>query len=547
MAFKPTEEQELAVEMFLSKRDTVVEAGAGTGKTSTLKLMAEAAPDRRGQYSAFNKAIVMDSKDKFPSSVKCNTAHSLAWWGIGKNFSDRLNSSGRIKSHEIARRLRIEDIDIIVADEARKIPGPFMAGHIMQAVTNFCQSADLEPSVRHFSYIPGIDEHTEDGKRGYTNNNIVQGYMLDYLVKAWQDLTLFDGQGGQLPFKHEHYLKIWQTNNPVIDADYILFDEAQDASPVMLDIVLRQKNAQKILVGDSQQSIYAWIGAINALQTTGIENKVFLSQSFRFGPAIADMANKVLTVLGAELRLRGLESIDSRLDFVDRPDCYLTRTNAAAVRRLLIELGQGQQPHLMGGGKDVMSFAEGAQKLKMGMRSEHPDLACFASWTEVQEYVNHDPQGDELRLLVKLVDDFGPFEIIQAIRGMSSEDRASIVISTAHKAKGREWHSVELGDDFPTPKEGEGLPGAEELRLLYVAITRASHVLDIESCKLAQVIADRTDETDEMSDETSFVDDEMLIESEPIVITSTNGSVADVASFEQALEASSFKQLFFGF
>ena len=286
---------------------------------------------------------------------------------------------------------------------------------------------------------------------------------------------------------------------------------------MMLSIVMQQKNAQKILVGDSQQSIYQWIGAVNALQNTGIKNKVFLSQSFRFGPAIAEMANKVLTVLNAELRLRGLESIDSRLDYVDRPDCYLTRTNATAVRRLLVELAQGQRPHLMGGGKDVMSFAEGAQKLKNGMSSEHPDLACFASWTEVQEYVNHDPQGDELRLLVKLVDDFGPFEIIQAIRGMSSEDRASIVISTAHKAKGREWHSVELGDDFPTPKEGEGLPSDEELRLLYVAITRASHVLDISKCKLAQVINyeitanDETDETDEMSDETGFVDDPITI------------------------------------
>ena len=184
MTFKPTEEQELAVEMFLSKNDIVVEAGAGTGKTSTLKLMAEAAPGRRGQYSAFNKAIVVDSGDKFPASVKCNTAHSLAWRGIGKNYADRLNGSGRMKSYEIARRLGIEDIDIVIAEQARKIPGPFMAGHIMQAVTNFCQSADLEQSVRHFSYIPGIDEHTEDGKRGYINNNIVQEYMLDYFIKA---------------------------------------------------------------------------------------------------------------------------------------------------------------------------------------------------------------------------------------------------------------------------------------------------------------------------------------------------------------------------
>jgi superfamily I DNA/RNA helicase len=50
------------------------------------------------------------------------------------------------------------------------------------------------------------------------------------------------------------------------------------------------------------------------------------------------------------------------------------------------------------------------------------------------------------------------------------------VISTAHKAKGREWRSLRLLDDFVRQDSVE--PDPAEMRLLYVAITRAKEQLD---------------------------------------------------------------------
>ncbi|MCU0396031.1 MAG: UvrD-helicase domain-containing protein [Chitinophagaceae bacterium] len=146
------------------------------------------------------------------------------------------------------------------------------------------------------------------------------------MQKAWVDL---ENIKGDLPYKHEHYLKSWHLAGPVIPADFILFDEAQDANPVLLACVLAQKNAQKILVGDSNQQIMEFTGAVDALEKTGIEKHVYLSQSFRFGPAIAEQANRVLQALDARLRLRGFDKIDSVIDFAHSPDCYLTRTNAS--------------------------------------------------------------------------------------------------------------------------------------------------------------------------------------------------------------------------
>ncbi|MFF2510188.1 ATP-binding domain-containing protein [Streptomyces sp. NPDC058086] len=63
------------------------------------------------------------------------------------------------------------------------------------------------------------------------------------------------------------------------------------------------------------------------------------------------------------------------------------------------------------------------------------------------------------------------------------ETSADITVSTVHKAKGRAWPAVRIGEDFTQPAEGElGRPGRisrSEARLAYVAVTRARHQLDI--------------------------------------------------------------------
>ena len=86
MTIRPTEEQERVVLAAKSGKDLVIQALAGTGKTTTLKLLAEALFEKRGTYIAFNKAIVEEAESKFPSNVKCRTAHSLAYGQVGYRF-----------------------------------------------------------------------------------------------------------------------------------------------------------------------------------------------------------------------------------------------------------------------------------------------------------------------------------------------------------------------------------------------------------------------------------------------------------------------------
>ena len=473
--FTPTDEQQQALDLFGTGIDLVIEAGAGTGKTSTLKLLAEST-DRRGVYVAFNRAIVEEAKRKMPRNVTASTAHSLAFKAVGSKMSHRLNGR-RMKSAEIAKLLGLDPIVLSMSDGSTKRLAPgYLGGLVQRAVVQFCQTADTEIAGRHVPRVEGIDTVDAEGVRQWANNRVVQQALLPALRRAWADLQ---DPNGQLPYRHDHYLKAWQLQGPMIAADFIMFDEAQDANPVMRAIVDAQEHAQRVWVGDSQQQIYGFTGAVNALaRVTG--NRTWLTRSFRFGPEIAGAANEVLAQLDTEMRIEGAGQ-PGELTTLASPDVLLTRTNATAVRAALDEMISGGRPAIVGGAAEVVRFAQAATELKRKGWTSHPELACFQSWGEVQDYVDTDPNGSELSLMVRLVDDFGADVIAENLAACVPEDRATLVISTAHKAKGLEWDAVKLGDDFPTgfSKNGEEVDVApEELRLLYVAATRARRYLD---------------------------------------------------------------------
>lgn len=487
----PNEEQEAILAQAVERglKVLVVGAGAGTGKTATLKMLEQTIPGR-GQYTAFNAALVAEAKEKFK---KCavNTTHSLAFKSVGKLYAHRLpGKSGavaRMRSEQIARFLGIESFTVTLkgqgapdeegkpTDRVKTLQPAFLAGQVMVACQRFCQSADHEISGRHFKYIDGLDE-----PGSIENNNLIKEYLVKFAKKAWDDLS---STTGQLPFSHDVYVKLWQLGEgderPVIASDYILLDEAQDTAPVFLDILKQQTHALLVFVGDSNQAIYEWRGAVDAMKAYPDAPRKLLSQSYRFGQAIADVANTILAELEepTDLMMRGLPSIPSRVAPVAEPRCYLYRTNAGAIGQVMMAVGEGKRPFLLGNIKEAMDFCKAALDLQNRMPTSHPDLGCFSDWEEVEEYAGTD-EGADLKLMVKLVNEFGAQEIINALKDMPKEEDADLVVSTAHKSKGREWDTVRLGTDFP-PSNRMTDP---DIRLLYVAATRAKLVLDVSEC-----------------------------------------------------------------
>lgn len=458
---KPTDEQHAIIDACRRRQDVVIQAGAGTGKTSTLKMVARSLAGQSALYVAYNRSIAAEAAASFPRHVTCRTAHSLALQALGRDYAHRLRGPRELP----ARRAEILGTSWFDLGPSLQIPPTQVARIAVETVMRYCHSSDEQITVRH---VP-----VQNGVVGADHRELAQA-VLPYAQRAWVDIC---DRNGRLKFQHDHYLKMWALGRPRLPADVVMLDEAQDSNPVVADLVQSQTHAQQIAVGDSNQSLYGWRGAQDALRDWAADERLCLSQSWRFGPAIAAEANQWLNQLDTAMRLTGNPAIGSRLATLDRPQAVLCRTNAEAMKQVMAALAEGRRVALAGGGADIRRLAEAADDLKNGRRTSHPELYVFTSWGALQEYVEHDQAGRDLKPFVDLIDVHGAPVISAAIDSLVNEQQAETVISTAHKAKGREWQSVKIADDFPEPSGREDIPRTDAM-LGYVAVTRAREVLD---------------------------------------------------------------------
>lgn len=472
MTFDLTPEQSIVRDEFGTKAHLVVQAGAGAGKTSTLNALAKSAPGRRGIYIAYNRAIKDEAATKFPKSVRCVTGHGLAYGAVGKNYSHRLNNNARQNARVVCQLLGINRPVKLGADRPPVAP-MMLARMVKETIARFCKSADNQVMQYH---VPRRKGHSP------AEYEKIARAVLPFAVKAWADLSRLDGG---LRFEHDHYLKLWALTNPVLRYDYLLLDEAQDTNRLMVRVVTSQQHAQQIAVGDSAQAINGWNGAIDALDTFP-GRQLTLSQSFRFGPALAEEANVWLDLLNAKIRLRGFDKIPTTVGPVLNPDAILTRTNAGAMGEAMPLMKAGKRVAIVGGGSAMEQLGLAAIDLKAGRTTDHPELIAFANWGQVEDYAENEADGADLRPLVALIEEHGADEVVNMARMLSDEKRAETVVSTAHKSKGREWDRVKLGSDFEQCAPKENAMGGKLLRrdtamLCYVAVTRARLALDCES------------------------------------------------------------------
>jgi hypothetical protein len=212
--FTPTAEQAHIITLAATPdehgvyRNQIVEAGAGTGKTSLLLELCRAMPTRRGLYTTFNKAIVVEGDSKFPKrlpgggGVQARTMHSLAWHATDQQLIDRLKKSYRIHPDRVAERLGIQPLavpDPLGGTKPHRLKAGVLASIVMGAILRFCQSADPEPARRHFGRQEGLDP---DGV--WDNHNTVFTYLERYLPVVWADLC---DVNGFFPYVPAHYLK----------------------------------------------------------------------------------------------------------------------------------------------------------------------------------------------------------------------------------------------------------------------------------------------------------------------------------------------------
>lgn len=478
----PTDEQLSILDAYRTGGNLVVEALAGTGKTTTLKLIAGMHPNRRGTYLVFNKASQMEAAGKFPMSVNVTTAHSLAYRAVGHRYSDRLPRGGRGGSQRVPARITAQRLGIKPGHTGLHNVKPEQLVRLAEAtLARFCQTDDWVLKR----------EHLPETARFLGPLAAVSELVLPVAGRIWADLQ---SPTGQCYFTHDHYLKMWQMTNPVLPVDYVMFDEAQDANPVIAAVVANQTHAQRIYVGDRNQQLYAWRGAVDALDQVENAIRLPLTRSFRFGPVIAEQANFWLELLGSTLRVEGAGPYEGRIGLSGGqdtlPDAVLCRGNGTAITMVIGCLNAGLRVSLAPGdksaGADIRQFAFAAMDLQAGRGTDHFELSGFRTWSDLLEYVEQEENTSDLKRMIGIINRVGASGVVDAIKRLSLREDANVMISTAHKAKGLEWDRVRVADDFaPTtdaePTFGDLMHDPAELMLAYVTVTRAKRELDLGS------------------------------------------------------------------
>lgn len=427
-----------------------VDAFAGTGKTTTLIEYSKRRPDKKILYIAFNKSVASEACARFPDNVQCRTTHSLAYTRVGKRYQEKL---GTPQAWEIAQ--------VFQCNTKR-------AKDALQTLANWFCSADPAITV----------EHLDDDLQGDPASAADVAQLASKVFAAMKD------KRSPVKMPHDGYLKIWALEHPHLAFDIILLDEAQDTNPVTLEVVMRQ-DCQKVLVGDRHQGIYGFRRAINAMEKVKADARIALTQSFRFSEQIAGIASALLADFkGEDKSIVGRADMTNAWD-VDHARAYtiIGRTNAglfASAAQLVMD--EDVKLHFIGGfdsyvfGKVLDAYFLWADERS---RIKNPSIGRFNSFVDFQRY-GVEASDVEIGALVKTVEKYQSqipriYEAVKASQ-VSLQEKADVILTTAHRAKGLEFDQVYLQDDFiELPPEGDYDP--EEINLLYVALTRAIHAV----------------------------------------------------------------------
>lgn len=459
-----------------------VNAVAGSGKTTTIIEYAKTKPRScKILYLVFNRTVKDEAIRKFNeqamSNVTVETAHSLAYRHIYLGSNYKLKHSG-YKAHQIIELLHIEN-------NREKYTKFIIANHILKMLACFCNSD--KSRLQEIDYLSTI---TDQKARTFVSS------FYPYIEqKAIILMNKMDK--GEIEVTHDFYLKKFQLSNPTLRYDYILFDEGQDASMVMLDVFLKQK-ATKVIVGDTHQQIYSWRYAVNSLQMVPFKT-YSLTTSFRFNQDIANLAVRVVE-MKKYIDLPTTTTIDGvGLSNSFKVKAVLARTNLGLLVKAIEYVTQKRQVkrlHFEGSISSYTYAADGASLydvLSLCNNNHHlikdELIKKMSNLEDLVDYIEK-TEDRELGMMVDIAREYGNEipAIIQSIKDkhVDNKEEAEIIFSTVHRSKGMEYDVVQIVNDFVTEgqlikqKESNGdeepkySPAKlnEEINLLYVAITR---------------------------------------------------------------------------
>jgi len=466
-----TEQQKEILESVQKYRSVKINAFAGTGKTTTLKLIAQTYKEKKILYLAFNSAIKNEASSIFPPNTEVKTTHGLAFGAIKKNTNIDLTKLVNYRAIDISKEFNITYNQAVVA---------------IKIFDNFCNNVQNE-----------IEQKDIEHKTAK--------HMFDrMLISKMKPTHAF--------YLKYYYLLISSGQIQQFNYDIIMLDEAQDTNEVTLGIFEALSSKVKIYVGDEHQQIYSFRGSKNALSKIKSDKKLYLSCSFRFNKQIASYANILLkNFKNEEIQIDTLEKNNIKDDDIIT-NGYISRTNAQLISIISNRIENRKPFVTVRDPNEIFNLTIEVHYILVNKKDEVKRNRFLKEFSNEDEILDYAIEVDdyELKSALKMAKEYKEklfdFKDISEkfynawknknANGFDKRIGEILFLTTAHTAKGLEWDKVTISDDFTDfadlivdfgcddlkefQEEQNYLPNQEiidEFNLFYVAITRAKKVL----------------------------------------------------------------------
>lgn len=277
--FEPSDYQKRIFEWFQKPDGPIaINAVAGSGKTTSLVMGFQQLRSPGTQlFAAFNTSIVAELKKRLPSTVNCQTIHSLGYATLRKAFPDAKwdLENGNIKYRKMAR-----DIEV----DRNQFSDPKA---IQDCVLSFLNYAQLTLTPLEVEPLMAMaDRFGIDIPSGVTVEKVAS------TVKSMLEIGLEQGRKGLISFSDMLWMPATLGLNPP-KYSLVAVDEAQDMNRAQMALVMRAMDTggNFVSVGDPHQCQPAGTQVLRILQPAGrwseTQTEVVPIEDLKIGDKIA--------------------------------------------------------------------------------------------------------------------------------------------------------------------------------------------------------------------------------------------------------------------
>jgi superfamily I DNA/RNA helicase len=509
-----TDEQLAIVDAGRGKDDILIEAVAGSGKTSALLATLDVMPQRSILVTAYNARIADELVKRAPRAKRGSAIHIKTFHAVGRQI---------VLKHFPGAQFDRSGTDEIIAAAAGEAS---LAYPLRRAAVRLLQR--YKETMGADTLVVAEPEELLELGHNYDLFGKLTAAQVDHVVDVaarGYELSFHPETFNKLDFCDMLWLPMALNLAPPSRYQAIVVDEWQDINIPQLELIRRLclPSTRLIMAGDGHQAINAWRGAVAGVvrQLMCDERKakvMTLTISFRCSKAVIDAARALVPevralpdALEGSVTTVGLRDVPRMI--IARPSdeihtFVLSRNNAALLDTALLLWREGVRFQLNAGQEMLAPLFELLDKLDLrtpdlfrkSLKKWHAEAlekAETAGSIEQIERVNE--QHSMLHSAVSYVAPTGLRKLLNTILEVG---KTGVLLSTVHKVKGLEadrvfllkqtfnrhkavpvWQRVggdEHGDErIDYIKVGVFKAGddSDEANIEYVAITRAKEHL----------------------------------------------------------------------